>query len=303
MSSEQPRHAPVLLNEVVRYLAPTSGGVYVDATAGLGGHAASIASALGPSGTVILNDVDAENLSVAAERLRALPNAPGSVSTIRGNFASLPRALRSLGLKADMLLADLGFASNQMDTPLRGFSFQREGPLDMRLDQSLPTTAADLVASLSEVELVRILRDFGEERNAPRIAKKIVQERSRNPIGTTAALARLVRSVSPPPQGGIDPATRTFQALRIAVNDELGALDALLSALTTGWESWLAPGARVGIISFHSLEDRLVKRAFARLLKAGATDVSDGVIEAGERELACNPRARSARMRVVRLEG
>jgi 16S rRNA (cytosine1402-N4)-methyltransferase len=302
------RHTPVLLESVVELLAPRQGQTFLDCTAGLGGHAAAIAARLGPSGTVILNDVDPANLTKASETVGAL-----GVRTVslRGNFADAPRVLAERGLAADMVLADLGFASSQMDDPARGLAFSSDGPLDMRLDPSLATTAADLVASLPESELTRIIGEFGEDRDARRIARKLVEARRERPISTTRQLAELVRQASGRRSAGaIDPATRTFQALRIAVNDELGSLEALLSAVERGAGAaggkpgWLNPGARVAIISFHSLEDRPVKRSFAGLVERGlATGLTRRPVEADERELAANPRARSAKLRAIRLTG
>lgn len=305
-------HIPVLLREVVALLAPKSGETYLDCTAGLGGHAAGIAPALTASGTVILNDADPGNLAHAKARIEALPNAP-KVHAIHGNFAEIPWKLRdqpsdetgSVGV--DMLLADLGFASSQMDDAARGFSFMRDGPLDMRLDPTLPTSAADLVNTLPEAELLRILRDFGEEKAARTIARKLVQTRRETPITTTSQLAETVRSVLKPTGNGIHPATRTFQALRIAVNDELGSLDALLGAVrraASGKSSLLKPGARVGIIAFHSLEDRPVKHCFADLIRDGfAEDVSGGAVKPADDEVDGNPRSRSATLRVIRIVG
>jgi 16S rRNA (cytosine1402-N4)-methyltransferase len=299
-----PHHIPVLLREVVALLAPKTGETYLDCTAGLGGHAAAIAPALTSMGTVILNDADPGNLAHAKVRIEALPNAP-KVHAIHGNFAEIPWKLRDQSV--DMLLADLGFASSQMDDAARGFSFMRDGPLDMRLDPSLPTSAADLVNTLPEAELLRILRDFGEEKAARTIARKLVQTRRELPITTTSHLAETVRSVVRPTGNGIHPATRTFQALRIAVNDELGSLDALLGAVrraASGKSSLLKPGARVGIIAFHSLEDRPVKHCFADLIKDGlADDVSDGAVKPADDEVDDNPRSRSATLRVIRIVG
>lgn len=306
-------HIPVLLREVLAALDPHPGDVYLDCTAGLGGHAAAVAPHLGPTGTVVLVDLDPGNLASAAGRIRALPNAL-KVLTERGNFAEAPFRLEALGLRANCVLADLGFASPQVDDPARGLSFQTEGPLDMRLDPAGPVTAADLVNRLNEGELERILREFGEERESRRIAQKLARERAREPITTTTRLAAIVRGVVGPrhPHGGVDPATRTFQALRIAVNDELGNLDALLHHCERGakdasfsaraQKAWLAPGARIGVISFHSLEDRPVKRSFEALTKSGlAADLTDGVATASDAELSANPRARSAKLRAIRL--
>jgi len=300
-------HIPVLLDEVLATLDPKPGDTMLDCTAGLGGHSAAIAPALGPGGTVALVDLDEANLERAAERVRSLPEAP-SVVPLHANFAEAPRLLVERGLSADLLLADLGFASNQIEQGERGFSFQREGPLDMRLDPSRGPTAADLVATLSEEELGEIIRDFGEERRWRQVARKVVGERQLRPIATTLDLARIVRAVVGSGGPRIDPATRTFQALRIAVNDELGSLDALLESIrrTAGGaapaERWLAAGARVALITFHSLEDRRVKQAFADLTKRRlATDLTRRPVIASEAEAATNPRSRSAKLRAIRL--
>lgn len=290
-------------------LAPAPGQTLLDCTAGLGGHAALVAAALGPRGTIVLNDLDESNLVQAASRVRSIPDGP-TVETIRGNFAGAPARLLEMGIPADMVLADIGFSSNQVDDPQRGLSFSKAGPLDMRLDPSSSTTAAMLVASMSESELADVIWRFGEERFSRQVARRIVQERANAPITTTDRLADIVRSAVRS-SGGIDPATRTFQALRIAVNDELGNLEALLASVESGaaalsagggQRSWLKRGARLAVISFHSLEDGLVKRCFERLVKSGlAVAAARGVIQAGEEETCRNPRARSARMRAVCL--
>jgi len=233
-----------------------------------------------------------------------------------GNFADLPRRLAEAGTPADMLLADLGFSSNQMADASRGLSFMTDAPLDMRLDPTLPTSAAELVAGLPVAELTRILAEYGEERQAARIARKLADARAREPITTTFQLAEIVRAALARPGAsgeGIDPATRTFQALRIAVNDELGVLESLLASVRraalqlagTGDQvrrTWVNPGARVAIISFHSLEDRLVKRAFADMVREGlAEDAGPRLRRANDQEVDANRRARSARLRAVRL--
>lgn len=307
---EHARHIPVLPDEVLALLDPQPGQVYADCTAGLGGHAALIAPRLAPHGTVILNDVDPANLTRAEAAVRAA--APSiTIKTFLGNFAELPSRLDEASLTADLVLADLGFSSSQMDDPARGLSFLRDGPLDMRLDPSLPISAADLVASLTERELTDLIVEFGEEPSgaARRIARKLVQARVLAPISTTGRFAEVVRSALPPQRGpGIDPATKTFQALRIAVNDELGGLDTLLhrvraAAPSRGDRSWLAPGARVGVIAFHSLEDRPVKRVFGELVESSrASEVGGGVVRPSEDEIARNPRSRSAKLRVIRIE-
>lgn len=304
-------HVAVLVNECLTSLAAASGEVYVDATAGLGGHAVAFGRCVGPGGLVVLNDVDPGNLERAAVAVRTTGSR---VEAMRGNFADLPRRLTEAGLTADAMLADLGFSSNQMEDGARGLSFMRDGPLDMRLDPSLPITAAELVNSLPERELVSLLREFGEEPGAARIARNIVQVRRSSPITSTGQLAEVVRGAIGKGNGRIDPSTRSFQALRIAVNDEMGALDAFLAAIGRAARAlkagarpgWINPGARIGIITFHSLEDRRVKRAFGELVREGvATDVSGrgrgGVIEAGEAEVGQNPRSRSAKLRVIRV--
>ncbi len=309
-------HIPVLPNEVLELLDPQPGEVLVDCTAGLGGHAALIAEKLGPTGTVVLNDLDQGNLDRAKVSVaKALcPDDPGSakVHAIRGNFAELPSKVRELGLSADMILADLGFASTQVDDPERGLSFRFSGPLDMRLDQSSPITAAELVNTLPERDLAEIIWRYGEEKSARRIASKLVAAREVEPITTTDRLAELVRSVSRGPRGSINPATKTFQALRIAVNDELGSLEALLrvmgialrkqSQTGAGGESgWIGSDARVAVIAFHSLEDRPVKRAFSEWVRSGwARPITKGVVVGTDAEIASNPRARSAKLRVCR---
>lgn len=315
-----PVHIPVLLDQVLESLQPAPGEVYVDATAGLGGHAFEVARRLGPNGTLVLNDVDPDNLAEAQRRIRAaLEDLGPRLIALHGNFADLPRRLLEMGLAADLFLADLGFSSNQMDESSRGLSFQHDAPLDMRLDPTLPTTAADLVASLPIPELARMLSEYGEERHAIRIARKLAEARAQQPITSTTRLAEIVRGVVARPgasDGGIDPATRTFQALRIAVNDELGVLESLLDSIAREGRrineraagvgrtdnGWLRSGARVGIISFHSLEDRPVKRCFAEMAAKGHVDtVGPRLQRPGNEELDANRRSRSARLRAVRI--
>jgi 16S rRNA (cytosine1402-N4)-methyltransferase len=306
----QPRHEPVLLQDVLRLLDPRPGEIAVDCTAGLGGHAAALAERVGPEGLVIAFDVDEENLARAAQRVRA---AGGRLEPVRDNFVAVPARLASRGVAADMLLADLGFSSNQMDDPARGFSFRSEGPLDMRLDRSQTLTAADLVNGLTERELADLIHRLGEEPLARKIARKLVQTRKIESINTTEILARLVREAYGPRarSSRMDPATRTFMALRIAVNDELNALSALLRHIEREAErigrrdaghGWLHPGARVAFICFHSLEDRLVKQAFAGWRKRGLAEVlTKKPLAAGEEEVGLNPRSRSAKLRAARI--
>ena len=299
-------HIPVMVDEVMAALDPRPGETIADATAGRGGHAVTIARAIGPSGTLILFDLDPGNLAYAQERVhQAVPGI--EIVAIARSFASIRRELRQKELQIDGLLADLGFASNQIEEPDRGFSFNREGPLDMRLDPESPLKASDLLLSLSEPELADVIRRYGEDPAAKRIARKIVAERTEKPIESTAHLARLVREAygSRAREARVHPATRTFQALRIAVNDEIGALDALLGeiertalALMNGSPGWLAPGARIAIIGFHSLEDRLVKQRFARMAQEGAlTDRARKPLTPTHAEICSNPRARSAKLR------
>lgn len=318
----------MLLAETLEALALSPGDAALDCTAGLGGHSSAMAAAVGPTGTVVVNDADPTNMAFAEARVRAL-EAPPKVIGLHGNFADAPRRLLEHGVLVDAVLADLGFASTQVEDAARGLSFMRDGPLDMRFDPNSPTTAADLVNTLGERELVEILRDFGEERDAPRIARKIVEERLVEPITTTSRLAGIVRAASSPrrPAGTdrtsrtgharIDPATRTFQALRIVVNDELGSLTMLLdsigragAALASGSASgaWLRPGARIAIIAFHSLEDRLVKRAFDEWIDRGWAQAQGSgsrsrPVEATPEEEAANPRSRSAKLRSIRMLG
>jgi len=316
--SEPYSHIAVLAEQVVELLQPQSGQVFVDGTAGLGGHACLIATHIGPAGTIVLNDMDAGNLARAEEATRRAmsPGDPKSanVIAIQGNFAQLPQELTKQGLVADMVLADLGFASTQVDDPARGLSFRHSGPLDMRMDQSSPIDAAELVNTLPEKEIGDLIRQFGEERHARRIASKIVEARVLAPIETTNQLADLVRSAVPYPKGQrspIHPATRTFQALRIAVNDELGSLESLLRSVKfgaqkvqSGESGWLNDGARIAIIAFHSLEDRPVKQSFVRMNNDGLVElITRKPVGADEREIAGNPRSRSAKMRVCRVLG
>ncbi len=295
-------HLPVLPEETMDTLALAVGQTYVDCTAGLGGHSLLAGELVGADGMVVLNDLDGANLERAAGAIGGLCR----VERVQGNFAELPRTLAERGILADAVLADLGFASVHVDDGERGFSFMRDGPLDMRYDRSGGAeSAAGLVNTLGEAELASIIREFGEERRAKVVAQKLVQVRDVSPIQTTSELAEAVRSVVPRQRGkgsGIDPATKTFQALRIAVNDEMGSLSALLAAIRHDAQGWLQPGARIGIISFHSLEDRLVKQAFGELVERGrAEHVTAKPVTASEQETAANPRSRSAKLRVVRM--
>lgn len=312
MSSERapqhdPRHEPVMLHEVVEALAVRPGGRYVDATVGLGGHARAIVEAAQPGGRLLGIDRDPQALVIATERLAPYGDA---VVLARGEFAEVARICEERGFTPiDGILIDAGVSSLQLDTEGRGFSFRRDEPLDMRMDPDGPTTAADLVNSTSEHDLAGIIFEYGEERRSRRIAHAIVERR---PLRTTGDLARAVEAaVGRRPQARIHPATLTFQALRIAVNGELDQLERALDAA----HDLLAPGGRLAVISFHSLEDRMVKqfiREHARDCicppkqpictcdhRATLRDVVRGGRTASDDEVARNPRARSARLRAA----
>jgi 16S rRNA (cytosine1402-N4)-methyltransferase len=291
-----PRHVPVLPAEVLETLAPAPGQVLVDATVGGGGHARLLAERVAPTGRVIGLDRDATMLDLARPRLEGLP-----VTLVQANFDRLRTVLDDLGLDAvDGVLADLGVCSDQLDAAERGFSFTQEGPLDMRLDSTQGEPASALLKRLNERDLADLIYEYGEERFSRRIARKIVEVRKREPLETTEQLAELVRRCVPRPRKvnrrrpAIDPATRVFQALRIAVNDELGALDRLLAALP----GCVRPGGRVVVISFHSLEDRRVKQAFRD--RSVWEALTRKPVQAGEEEVRQNPRARSAKLRAAR---
>jgi 16S rRNA (cytosine1402-N4)-methyltransferase len=304
-------HLPVLAAEVLEALAPAPGETVFDGTAGRGGHAELLARRIGRDGTLVLMDLDAGNLGFAAGRIRALPQPP-RVIPVHGNFDRIGSVLQSQGLRADVVLADLGFASTQMDDPTRGFAFQSEGPLDMRLDRSQGPTAADLLGRMRESELADLIYHLGEDPFARRIARAIVDRRDQGSLRTTQDLSQaVVRAYGARArQSRVHPATRTFMALRIAVNGELDSLNNFLSDLgksaserAAGSASWLAAGARVAILSFHSLEDRSTKRAFADWERQGwATRITRKPVVANETEQRDNPRSRSAKLRAARIE-
>jgi 16S rRNA (cytosine1402-N4)-methyltransferase len=293
MTDSDARHVSVLPAEVLHYLEPRPGQTIVDATVGGGGHALLLAQRIVPGGLLIGLDQDPQMLAYAERRLQGLP-----ILLRHRNFEDLPVVLRDLGMPAvDAVLADLGFASDQLADTARGLSFQEDGPLDMRLDPTGGEPASVLLKRLGERELANIFWQYGEERYSRRVARRIVETRKNEPIATTAQLADLVRSCVPRPRGHrhvIDPATRVFQALRIAVNDELGALERLLAALP----DCLRPGGRVAIISFHSLEDRLVKQAFRKSPEL-FIELTRKPVQATEEEIRNNPRARSAKLRAA----
>ncbi|MSR31336.1 MAG: 16S rRNA (cytosine(1402)-N(4))-methyltransferase RsmH [Gemmataceae bacterium] len=283
------RHVSVLPEEVLRYLDPAPGQVIVDATLGAGGHTRLLAERVAPGGKVIALDCDPRMVESVRPTLGELP-----VVLVNGSFENLKQVLQDLEMeRVDGVLADFGFCSDQMEDAGRGLSFSREGPLDMRLDQSRGPTAADLLSRLDERTLADILYRYGEEKLSRRIAKTIVTRRKETPLRTTNDLAELVRSCVPR-SGKIDPATRTFQALRIAVNGELEALDDLLHGLP----SCLKPGGRAVLISFHSLEDRQVKLAFKDIEQWQVLTKKPVMASAEEQD--SNPRSRSAKLRAAR---
>lgn len=251
-------HEPVLLEEVVEWLRPSEGGTFVDCTVGLGGHARAILAASSDT-RVIGIDRDLEALALARERLLIFE---GRVQLVHANFESIASVLDREGTtEVRGVLADLGVSSLQIERSERGFSFASDAPLDMRMDQDSELRAAELVNELAERELADLIFEYGEERGARKIARAVVRQRDREPIATTKQLADIVvRALNIPGRWRIHPATRTFQALRIAVNDELKALERFIPAAI----SKLAHGGRLAIISFHSLEDRIVKRGFLR---------------------------------------
>ena len=289
----EPCHLPVMLEEVVACLAPVDGGLYVDGNLGLGGHTERILETCGPTGQVVGFDWDAAALTLAQERLARFA---GRVRFVHENFTSIKETLMELGIGTiDGLLLDLGLSSLQLDASGRGFSFKGSEPLDMRMDQRQTTTAAELVNEASEEELADIFFYYGEERQARRIAEQIVTERRKEKIVSTDQLVALVDRAIPKrfhPKK-IHVATKVFQALRIAVNHELDSLEQILADGAT----LLAPGARFCVISFHSLEDRLVKQAFREnpLLEI----VTPKPLTPGRAECLRNPRARSAKLRVA----
>jgi 16S rRNA (cytosine1402-N4)-methyltransferase len=285
-------HTTVMVEQIVHALQPGVGGVYVDATVGGGGHSAALLEACRGARVVAFDrDVDA----VTAARLRLSVFAERA-QVIHGEFADIERHLDGLGITGvDGLVADLGVSSHQLNDGLRGMSFRAEGPLDMRMDLSHGRTARELIEQLSQEELASVIYQYGEERRSRRVARCIKQALHNNELRTTLDLRRaVVRAVGPHRVGGIDPATRTFQALRIAVNDELGQLSDLLEACPR----MLRVGATVAFISFHSLEDRLVKRALADA--TSWVRLSKKPMLPSEAEQADNPRARSAKMRAAR---
>lgn len=298
-------HRAVLLDEVLQVLAPQPGEVVVDCTVGWAGHSAAMLRCVGPTGRLLGFDLDADNLPRARERLDTL-GLPYSLH--HGNFASIAAVLGEQGIEGvDMVLADLGMSSMQLDDPGRGFSYVRDGPLDMRMDRTRGRTAAQILATIGEAELAEALRELGDEPEAERIAAAVAAARMQTPLERTPQLSRLIQDATQ--QSGewrlhptatkwnLHPAARTFQALRILVNRELGNLEALLRVLPRV----LRPGGRAGIISFHSGEDRLVKSAFRDGVRANQyQEACADALRASYAERGANPRSRSAKLRWIR---
>jgi 16S rRNA (cytosine1402-N4)-methyltransferase len=291
------QHASVMVGETLDILQPQSGGIYVDATLGLGGHARAILQRLGHRGRLIGIDQDASSLEAAKKDLEGCADR---CEFVHDPFSQVDKILKSLRIeKVDGILFDFGISSFQLDDAQRGFSFQREGPLDMRMDRQGKLTAYDLVNSLSEFEIAKILRDYGQERFYRRIAKNIVRTRALTPIRTTGQLKDIVSRSMPRGRSRekIHPATRTFQAFRMAVNAELAEIE---TALEKSIEL-LRPGGRMVAISFHSLEDRIVKQKFKLFSAMGLAEVlTKKPLRPTPEEEALNSRARSARLRGVK---
>jgi 16S rRNA (cytosine1402-N4)-methyltransferase len=303
--NESAYHEPVLVREVLDYLVTTDSGVYVDATLGGGGHSEAVLGRLGPEGRLFGLDRDAEAVAFSRSRLASY----GSRAVLaRGEFASLDSAAASAGFAhADGILFDLGVSSRQLDSAGRGFSYRMDGPLDLRMDDRLPTTAADIVNALPESELAGLIFRYGEERNSRRIARSVVRGRERNPIRTTSELAEAVRRGSPGPFAA-KTLSRVFQALRMEVNDEPGQLAAGLEKA----ERLLRPGGRLVVLSYHSLEDRAVKHflrgpespspRLAALLPAPPARfrvLTRRAVTPSPEECEKNPRSRSAKLRAA----
>lgn len=299
-------HEPVLYQEIIHALRPFDGGFYVDGTVGAGGHASGILEASAPNGKLLGFDVDPQALNLARDQLARFSNR---AVLVNDSYTALKHHVLSLGWEVIQgIVLDLGLSSMQLDTPERGFSFRTDGPLDMRFDPQAETRAADLVNTLPERELADIIFRFGEERRSRQVARAIVSAR---PLNTTRELADIVRRVVPKGRSRVHPATRTFQALRIATNKELEAVrDVLPQAISV-----LAPGGRLAVISFHSLEDRLVKTFFRQESRDCICSPEQPVcncnhqavlklitrkpIQPTQTEIEANPRSRSARLRVV----
>lgn len=304
-STPEGEHRPVILEEVMTALDPRPGDIAVDCTLGRAGHAAELLRRIGPDGWLFAFDLDPANLEPARERLAAVGD---NFDLHHGNFADIANTLAAENLQADLILADLGMSSMQVDDANRGFSFARDGPLDMRMDASRGWTAAEALATMPAKDLAAAFRELGDEPQAELIAEAIVSRRRQQPLERTRELADLIREAAPvrvehgpgqptARQQQIRPIARVFQALRILVNRELANLDHLLRMLP----ECLKTGGRAAIISFHSGEDRLVKLAFRTGLRSGIYEaVADDLIRAGHGERFDNPRSRSAKLRWAR---
>lgn len=285
-------HEPVMVGEVIEFLRLRPGALIVDATLGGGGHAAAILGAIGSSGLIVGIDRDADAIGEAKRKFEKEEN----VRIVKGRMGEIAALLKNIGIaKVDGILADLGVSSHQLNRGERGFGFMMDGPLDMRMDCENGETASELLVRLDQDEIEHIIREFGEERYAGRVAAAI---KRRAAIDTTRELAEIVAGAVPPHarRGKIHPATRTFMALRIAVNDELGELKGFVAAAP----EMLSNGGRLVVISYHSLEDRIVKRRFTELKKAGGYVLPvKKILRPSMEEIMRNPRSRSAKMRVI----
>ena len=303
---QEPPHRPVLYHEIILALQPESSGRYIDATVGAGGHAWGILDASGPEGQLLGMDVDPQALALAAERLAVFGKR---AALVQASYITLSDQMKRMEWQSVQgIVIDLGLSSMQLDTPERGFSFQSEGPLDMRFDPNGPLTAFDVVNQWDEHELADLIWRYGEEQHSRRIARAIIQGR---PLHSTLELANLIARAAGGRKTGIHPATRTFQALRIVVNQELEGLESFLPQAVRA----LAEGGRLAVISFHSLEDRMVKQYFRKESRdcicppeqpvctcghqAAVVEVNRRPIMASIEEISQNARARSARLRIV----
>jgi|SRR5690554_836764 len=313
MEMKKAIHIPVLPEEALTYLAPQQGEVFLDGTLGMGGHANLVAKHLGPQGTIIGIDQDQKAMAIAKERLKKFP---GRLYLIPGNFRRLEKYLDQEGITTvDGILFDLGVSSLQLDTGERGFSYWQDAPLDMRMDQKTRVSAADFINTAEKKDLTQVLREYGEERWASRIADFILKERKKKTIHFTGELVEIIKAAIPAGarRTGPHPARKTFQALRIYVNQELAALE---EGLEAGIKR-LSTGGRMVVISFHSLEDRIVKNTFRRLARScicspdlpvcvcGGQNrqveiLTPRPVLPGKKELDQNPRSRSAKLRAVR---
>ncbi len=299
MSAENPlelRHEPVMAAEILADLAPAPGHVVFDGTLGLGGHSARFAERIAPGGTLLGTDWDEAMLAQARMNLSAGQGV--DLRLVHADFRDLPRLAQEFDLRADGILLDLGLNSAQVDDPERGFAFSKPGPLDMRMDRSAGEPASAVVNRMSPAQLEDTLRELGDERWARAIAKQIVDRRKVRPLKTTADLVDCVLAAIPPGARDkrIHPATRTFQALRIAVNGELDGLETALRELA----ETLRPGGAIAVLSYHSGEDRIVKRVFRELDGSGFEELHRKPLEASEAEIRRNPRSRSAKLRTLR---